>query len=277
MNPTESPSPRPAGPPPGVTGETPDVLEHGAGGKTADTRLFMQLQAFTAPPDYSTPKPTADSAPTPTAATLQRDTSTTALQESLQNLGLPAVLYDDLHDPRGVGVLTMSQDPADLVGPWRDLLQQEPWAGLTLKPGYTMTGRTYSLGYERDLDETLLHRPARHALHPDWPWAVWYPLRRKPAFERLPRDERMAILKEHGTIGMGFGAADLAHDVRLACHGLDPRDNDFVVGLMGQDLAPLSKLVQRMRATQQTSQWLESLGPFFVGRKVWGSKTTSMA
>ena len=37
---------------------------------------------------------------------------------------------------------------------------------------------------------------------------------------------------------MSFGAADLAHDIRLACHGLDTNDNDFVVGLIGKDLYP---------------------------------------
>ena len=51
---------------------------------------------------------------------------------------------------------------------------------------------------------------------------------------------------------MAFGAADYAHDVRLACHGLDRDDNDFVIGLIGKDLFPLSAVVQSMRKTQQT-------------------------
>ena len=65
---------------------------------------------------------------------------------------------------------------------------------------------------------------------------------------------------------MTFGAADLAHDVRLACHGLDRDDNDFVIGLIGKELFPLSAVVQAMRKTQQTSLYLDRLGPFFVGR-----------
>ena len=65
---------------------------------------------------------------------------------------------------------------------------------------------------------------------------------------------------------MAFGAADYAHDVRLACHGLDRDDNDFVIGLIGKDLFPLSAVVQAMRKTQQTSLYLDRLGPFFVGR-----------
>jgi hypothetical protein len=58
-------------------------------------------------------------------------------------------------------------------------------------------------------------------------------------------------------------------DVRLACHGLDKSDNDFVIGLIGSQLLPLS--VQRMRKTKQTSLHLDRLGPFFVGKAIWQS------
>ena len=70
---------------------------------------------------------------------------------------------------------------------------------------------------------------------------------------------------------MTFGAADYAHDIRLACYGLDRDDNDFVVGLIGMELFPLSAVVQSMRRTQQTSLYLDRLGPFFVGRAAWKS------
>ena len=83
---------------------------------------------------------------------------------------------------------------------------------------------------------SLLHRPRRTVLNPDWHWAVWYPLRRSGRFAQLPPEEQRVILAEHGTIGMSFGAADYAHDIRLACHGLDKNDNDFVIGLIGKDL-----------------------------------------
>ena len=43
---------------------------------------------------------------------------------------------------------------------------------------------------------------------------------------------------EHGGIGMAFGRAGLGYDIRLACHGLDRDDNDFVVGLLGPRAAP---------------------------------------
>jgi chlorite dismutase len=79
------------------------------------------------------------------------------------------------------------------------------------------------------------------------------------------------ILAEHGEIGMRFGAGDYAHDIRLACYGLDRDDNDFVIGLIGKALFPLSAVVQAMRKTQQTSLYLDRLGPFFIGRAVWQS------
>ena len=141
-------------------------------------------------------------------------------------------------------------------------------AGLTLKPNYSMFGRTYALGYEPDLREVLLERPQRTVTNPDWPWAVWYPLRRSGAFAQLTPEQQRTILAEHGQIGMAFGAADYAHDVRLACHGLDRDDNDFVIGLVGKELFPLSAVVQAMRRTQQTALYLDRLGPFFVGRVV---------
>src|SRR5262249_13495012 len=171
----------------------------------------------------------------------------------------------------GVALLTFGEDPAFFLEKVRPVLHVEPFASLTQKPEYTMLGRTYSLGYEPDLVDVLLHRPRRTVLNRDWRWAVWYPLRRSGKFAQLPVEEQRVILAEHGAIGMSFGAADYAHDIRLACHGLDKEDNDFVVGLIGKELYPLSKIVQNMRVTQQTSLYLERLGPFFVGRAVWQS------
>jgi chlorite dismutase len=117
-----------------------------------------------------------------------------------------------------------------------------------------------------------VQRPRRTVLNPAWPWAVWYPLRRVGGFARLAPAEQSAILKEHATLGRAYGDADLAHDIRLACHGLDIRDNDFVIGLCGRELHPLSHLVQTMRRTAQTSEYIQSLGPFFIGHVLWQSK-----
>ena len=57
----------------------------------------------------------------------------------------------------------------------------------------------------------------------------------------------------------------------IACHGLDVHDNDFLIGLVGKELQPLSHIVQAMRKTAQTSEYMASLGPFFVGHVIWQS------
>ncbi|MEZ4311486.1 MAG: chlorite dismutase family protein [Polyangiaceae bacterium] len=129
-----------------------------------------------------------------------------------------------------------------------------------------MLGRTYSTGYENDLEFWLLRRPVETVLDEASHWAVWYPLRRSGAFARLEGREQGAILREHGTIGRAYGDKGLAHDVRLACHGLDANDNEFVIGLIGKDLHPLSHIVQAMRKTRQTSEFINQMGPFFVGK-----------
>jgi len=166
----------------------------------------------------------------------------------------------------------MSEDPAFFLDRVRPLLNGPAFRPLLQKPEYTMMGRTYAIGYEPDLEEVLLARPRRTVLNREWNWAVWYPLRRSGKFAQLPPDEQRVILAEHGAIGMSFGVADYAHDIRLACHGLDKGDNDFIVGLLGKELYPLSAVVQAMRKTQQTSLYLERLGPFFVGRALWQSE-----
>jgi chlorite dismutase len=229
-----------------------DVAEHGrtAEGEptTLDRRLFMQLHGFGGVSD------------------------TASLASALTAAGVEGVLYEDVNDPSGVALLTLAEDPELFVTDLRAFLTSEPFAGLVPKPELTMLGRTYAVGHEHDLEETLVERPRQRVLDPELKWAIWYPLRRSGSFERLPRKEQNAILMEHGGVGMAFGRAGLGHDIRLACHGLDREDNDFVVGLLGPDLHPLSIIVQRMRKTRQTSLHLERLGPFFVGRKRWSSR-----
>src|SRR5262249_29692710 len=169
-----------------------------------------------------------------------------------------------VNDPRGVALVSMSEDPTFFVTGLREVLNAEPFAGLSQKPELTMFGRTYASGFETDLEDWLLRRPRRAALNPAWPWGIWYPLRRSGSFGKLTPQEQGAIIREHSVLGRAYGDADLAHDVRLACHGLDVHDNDFVIGLVGRRLHPLSHLVQAMRKTTQTSQYLQTLGPFFV-------------
>lgn len=211
----------------------------------ADTRLYMQLHQF------ENAAPTSEIIPV------------------LEAAGVPGVLYQDFLNPQSVGLLTYSMDPAWFVDGFREMIAAGPFSTMGHRSDLTQSGRTYSIGYERNLADVLLTRPIRHACNPNWPWAIWYPLRRTGAFSLLSADEQRTMLMEHGGIGRAYGKADLVHDVRLACHGLDRNDNDFVIGLVGKELTPLSKIVEHMRSTQQTAGYIKRLGPFFVGRAVW--------
>src|SRR5207237_7143990 len=188
-----------------------DVQERGANQQASSRRLFVQLQVLAGCLD---PKP---------------------LVRALEASRIEAALYQDVNDPRGVGVLAMNEDPAFFATGLRDVLNAEPFAGLSLRTELTMFGRTYASGFEADLDDWLLQRPRRTALNPAWPWGIWYPLRRVGGFARLSGQEQGTIIREHSVLGRAYGDADLAHDVRLACHGLDAHDNDFVIGLVGRE------------------------------------------
>jgi chlorite dismutase len=235
--------------------DTLDIREHGrtADGRdiALDRRLFVQFLAF---------GNCRDLAP---------------LTGALDSAGVCGALYEDSNDSRGVGLVVCAEAPENFHTQLRPMLNRTPFADLTPKPEFTMLGRTYTIGYEPDPAEALLRRPIERIINSAWPWAIWYPLRRAGSFERLTAEEQGVILKEHGGIGMAFGRANFAHDVRLACHGLSKDDNDFIIGIVGPQLHPLSALVQRMRKTRQTSLHLEKLGPFFVGRAVWQSAGAS--
>jgi len=225
-----------------------DVRERGRGA-ASDRRLFMQLLAFGGAPESA------------------------VLARALEDAGIAGVLYEDLNDPAGVALLTFAENPDAFLADVRPFMRRAPFAGLEPKPELTMIGRTYAIGHEEDLVEALIDRPRDRVRDPQLPWAIWYPLRRSGSFEGLSREEQNVVLMEHAGIGRAFGRAGLGYDVRLACHGLDKLDNDFVIGLVGAELHPLSVIVQRMRKTKQTSLHLDRLGPFFVGKAVWQSRT----
>jgi hypothetical protein len=233
---------------------TIDVTEYGGkrdGVRQAmNRRLFMQLLVFDAPLGAD------PSAVARHAATL------------LAKERIPGVVYADAMDPRGLGLLSWGEDPARFVREVRPLFATEVLKGVALRPGWAMIGRTYSTGHEPDLEHALLRRPVANAMNEAYPWHVWYPLRRSGAFAKLDPHEQSQILREHAQIGMAYGQQELAHDIRLACHGLDPHDNEFVLGLVGRELHPLSHLVQTMRKTRQTSEFISQMGPFFVGHVV---------
>jgi chlorite dismutase len=212
-----------------------------------DRRLFMQLLVY--------------------RAGAGKDPSVVAreLAEGLKEARVSGVVYEDVSDPLGLGLLVMSEDPADFVTKVRPLFSRGRIAELVPRPELTMFGRSYSSGFEDDLEYWLIRRPQENVLHEGWDWSVWYPLRRTGSFQALPGREKGAILHEHAIIGRAYGEQDLVHDVSLACHGLDARYNEFVLGLVGSKLHPLSHVVQAMRATRQTSEYIAQMGPFFVG------------
>src|SRR5262245_40684915 len=78
-----------------------DVRERGAPRdgepQVLDRRLFMQLSVFRCP--------------------AARDAAETVreLGTALRAREVPAVIYDDVNDPRGIGVLCWSEDPARFV------------------------------------------------------------------------------------------------------------------------------------------------------------------
>lgn len=232
----------------------PDTWERtkgfGAPKQEMNRRLFMQLLVLDCDQEIGA------------------QTTVAALADSLIDRRVSAVIYEDVNNPFSIGLLTFSEEPTHFVDNVRPCFASGPVAKARLRPDFTMFGRTYSTGYESDLEFWLLNRPVQTVLNEDWKWAVWYPLRRSGAFARLEGREQGAILREHADIGKAYGELDLVHDVRLACHGIDAKDNEFLLGLIGKDLHPLSHVVQTMRKTRQTSEFIVQMGPFFVGRAV---------
>jgi chlorite dismutase len=234
---------------------TIDVNEYGGKREgerqSMDRRLFMQLLAFDVP----------GSGPGAVEVAAR-------VAQLLAQQRIPGVLYADAMSPRGLGLLTWHEDPAHFVRTVRPLFARDPLITVAPRDAYAMLGRTYAIGHEPDLEHALLRRCVENVLNETHPWHVWYPLRRTAAFARLESHEQSHILREHAQIGMAYGAQDLAHDVRLACYGLDAADSEFVIGLVGRDLHRLSHLVQAMRKTRQTSEFISKMGPFFVGHVV---------
>ncbi len=237
-----------------------DVNEYGGkkeGVKQAmNRRLFMQLLVFRLPTGTEPVSGGPKSAPDAVGA---------ELVSILKTRKIPGVVYADMMDPRSLALLTWSEDPAHFVRNVRPLFTEAPLQHVELRDDFGMIGRTYSTGHEPDLEWYILRRPIENVTNEGTRWHVWYPLRRKGMFAKLEPIDQSHILREHAALGIAYGHQELATDVRLACHGIDASDNEFVIGLVGKDLHPLSHLVQAMRKTRQTSEFIEKMGPFFVG------------
>src|SRR5262252_524742 len=133
--------------------EPPDLSEKGGmkdgQPQRSDRRLFMQFLAFGG---------CLDAAP---------------LANALAHARISGALYEDLNDPRGIGLVTLSEDPDYFLDRVRPALNAPGFSVLVQKPEHTLLGRTYAIGYEPDLLEVLLHRPRSTVLNPLWKWAVW--------------------------------------------------------------------------------------------------------
>jgi hypothetical protein len=239
---------------------TIDVAEYG--GKkdgvrqSTNRRLFMQLLVFRVPVGTEPVSGGPKSAPDAIAA---------ELVGILKARKIAGVVYADTMDPRSLGLLTWSEDPAHFIRAVRPLFTESPLSQVELRDDFAMLGRSYATGHEPELEWTLLRRPIENATNEATRWHVWYPLRRKGSFAKLEPIDQSHIMREHASLGIAYGQQGLGTDIRLACHGIDAGDNEFVIGLMGKDLHPLSHLVQAMRKTRQTSEFIEKMGPFFVG------------
>ncbi|MCB0081681.1 MAG: hypothetical protein KDE47_12150, partial [Caldilineaceae bacterium] len=138
-----------------------------------DKRLYMQFMAFGDCPNVN------------------------RLVDALETAKVQGALYADINDPQGVGIVTFSETPDYFLDDLRAFYNQPPFSELTPKPEYTMFGRTYAIGYEADLHETLIDRPRSRVVDPNMPWVIWYPLRRAGSFEQLSQQEQNVILSEH--------------------------------------------------------------------------------
>ena len=208
-----------------------------------DRRLYIQLQALAGAPDAG------------------------ELVAALRRVGAAGVVYESAAEPGLAALLLLDGEPGALLDAGRALAADPALAEAEPRPELTMYGRTYGSGHEPDLKDWLLRAPPRKLSAPENEWAVWYPLRRSADFYRLDAAARGRVLAEHGKVGRTFVEAGYADDVRLECFGLDPADNEFVIGLLGERLDRLSRLVKAMRPTEHTARYIERLGPFFVGRR----------
>src|SRR3982751_2803820 len=111
--------------------EPPDLSEKGGlkdgEPQRSDQRLFMQLLAFGGCED------------------------TRAIARHIEHSGVEAAVYEDVNDPRGIAILALTRKPEAFVERVRPVLNTGPCTALTLKPDYSMLGRTYAIGYEPDL------------------------------------------------------------------------------------------------------------------------------
>ena len=112
-----------------------DLSEKGRGpeGKpvSLDRRLFMQFMAF-------------------------RNANLEFLTGEFERVSAQAVIYQDLNDAKGIGVMVYCEDPGYIVDQIHPILNHERLGEMEYREEFTMIGRTYSIGYEADLEDVLI-------------------------------------------------------------------------------------------------------------------------
>src|SRR5437016_5794834 len=105
--------------------QPPDISEKGGlkdgEPQRSDERLFLQLLAFGGCKDAA------------------------AVARHVEHSGVEGAVYEDVNDPRGIAILALTRTPESFVEWVRPALNSGPCAALTLKPEYTMLGRTYAI------------------------------------------------------------------------------------------------------------------------------------
>ena len=179
-----------------------------------DRRLYMQLQALAGVADAG------------------------ELVAALRRAGAAGVVYESATEPglRRCCCSTASRARCSTpAGRWPPTRR---WPGPSRGASWRCTGGPTAPGTSRTSRTGCCGRRARKLAAAENEWAVWYPLRRSADFYRLDAAGRGRVLAEHGKVGRTFVEAGYADDVRLECFGLDPADNEFVIGLLGGRAGP---------------------------------------
>ena len=184
---------------------------------------------------------------------------------ALESAGLASVLYEDVNDPTGVALLTLSRRRRRSSPSTAAFLQSSLFAELTPKPNSRCSAAPTRSATSRISRRRSSTGPRRRVLDPALPWAIWYPLRRAGSFEQL---SARAGHHPHGARRDRDGVRPRRPRLRHPARVPWPRSRRQRLRdrPARAELHPLSIIVQRMRKTKQTSLHLERLGPFFVGR-----------
>ncbi len=185
----------------------------------------------------------------------------------LEHLELDCVLYKDLNDPQGIGLLALADDPDDLVQDLRDVLSARVFRVLMQRHELTMIGRCFSA------PNGSLEEPSAVLGNGDWPWAVWHPMRGTAELSALDESKQRQVFEALIEAGEA-SSSDLGH-ICLKSHGLDRSGNEFVHGLHGRDLGEISAFIETMKRAEHHAANIASSGPFFVGRAVRSGEAAS--